>query len=114
MRGGTDPSDDRKAARRRKSIAAANTFEAVAYEWFVSTIQEILNHGGGFVSELGDLAGGLFKPGYNRVVSREPTATPRSVGFYTSDLSAFVINDTIGLLRAPVRSFPMQRATIYS
>jgi integrase len=34
LRNGTDPSDDRKASRRRKSIATANTFEAVANEWF--------------------------------------------------------------------------------
>ena len=32
LRSGMDPSDDRKAARRRKSIAAANAFEAVANE----------------------------------------------------------------------------------
>jgi hypothetical protein len=31
---GTDPSADRKAARRKKSIAAANIFGAVAEEWF--------------------------------------------------------------------------------
>ena len=31
---GIDPSADRKAARRRKKIAASNTFEAVANEWF--------------------------------------------------------------------------------
>jgi len=31
---GVDPSADRKAERRKKSIAAANTFEAVANEWF--------------------------------------------------------------------------------
>lgn len=34
LRNGTDPFDDRKAARCRKSIAAANTFEAVSNEWF--------------------------------------------------------------------------------
>lgn len=34
LRDGTDPSANRKAERRRKSIAAANTFEAVANEWF--------------------------------------------------------------------------------
>jgi hypothetical protein len=34
VRSGTDPPDDRRAARRRKSIAAANTFEAIANEWF--------------------------------------------------------------------------------
>jgi integrase len=34
LRRGIDPSDDRKATRRRKSIAAANTFEALANEWF--------------------------------------------------------------------------------
>jgi integrase len=31
---GTDPSANRKAERRKKSVAAANTFEAVANEWF--------------------------------------------------------------------------------
>jgi hypothetical protein len=34
LRDGTDPSADRKAMRRKRSIAAANTFEAVANEWF--------------------------------------------------------------------------------
>jgi integrase len=34
LRGGTDPSDTRRAARRRKAIAVANTFEALANEWF--------------------------------------------------------------------------------
>ena len=29
----------------------------------VSTIQEILNHGGGLEGELGDITGSLFKPG---------------------------------------------------
>ena len=31
---GTDPSADRKVARHKKSIAAANTFSTVADEWF--------------------------------------------------------------------------------
>ena len=33
LREGTDPSDNRKAERRKRSIAAGNTFEAVANEW---------------------------------------------------------------------------------
>jgi len=31
---GTDPAADRKATKRKRSIAVANTFEAVAQEWF--------------------------------------------------------------------------------
>ncbi|MBA2589796.1 MAG: integrase arm-type DNA-binding domain-containing protein [Alphaproteobacteria bacterium] len=31
---GTDPAADRRATKRKRSIAAANTFEAVAQEWF--------------------------------------------------------------------------------
>ena len=34
LRDGTDPSDHRKAERRKRAIAADNTFEAVANEWF--------------------------------------------------------------------------------
>jgi len=34
LRNGKDPSLERKAEHRKKSIAAANTFEAVAQEWF--------------------------------------------------------------------------------
>jgi hypothetical protein len=43
----------------------AAALEAAAAQQGVSveTIQEILNHGGGLQSELGDIAGTLFKPG---------------------------------------------------
>jgi hypothetical protein len=41
LRDGTDPSTERKAERRRRSIAAANTFEAVANEWFEVKIMRV-------------------------------------------------------------------------
>ncbi len=43
----------------------AAALEAVAAQHGVSvaTIQEIMNHGGGLESELGNFAGSLFKPG---------------------------------------------------
>ena len=43
--------------------AAALEAAAAQHGLSVSTIQEILNHGGGLESELGDFAGSLFKPG---------------------------------------------------
>jgi len=43
--------------------AAALEAAAAQHGVSVSTIQEILNHGGGLESELGDFAGSLFKPG---------------------------------------------------
>jgi hypothetical protein len=43
--------------------AAALEAAAVQHGVSVSTIQDILNHGGGLESELGDVAGSLFKPG---------------------------------------------------
>jgi len=43
--------------------AAALEAAAAQHGLSVSTIQEILNYGGGLESELGDFAGSLFKPG---------------------------------------------------
>ena len=43
--------------------AAALEAAAAQHGISVSTIQEILNHGGGLEAELGDFAGSLFKPG---------------------------------------------------
>jgi hypothetical protein len=43
--------------------AAALEATAAQHGVSVSTIQEILNHGGGLESELGDFAGSLFKAG---------------------------------------------------
>jgi hypothetical protein len=43
--------------------AAALEAAAAQHGISVSTIQEILNHGGGLESELGSFAGSLFKPG---------------------------------------------------
>jgi len=43
--------------------AAALEATAALHGVSVDTIQEILNHGGGLESELGDFAGSLFKAG---------------------------------------------------
>ena len=43
--------------------AAALEAAAAQHGVSVETIQEILNHGGGLESELGDFAGNLFKAG---------------------------------------------------
>jgi chorismate mutase len=43
--------------------AAALEATAAQHGVSVETIQEILNHGGGLESELGDFAGSLFKAG---------------------------------------------------
>ncbi len=43
--------------------AAALEAAAAQHGVSVDTIQEILNQGGGLQSELGDIAGSLFKPG---------------------------------------------------
>lgn len=43
--------------------AAALEAAAAQHGVSVGTIQEILNHGGGLESELGDIAGSLFKSG---------------------------------------------------
>ncbi len=43
--------------------AAALEATAAQHGLSVDTIQQILNHGGGLESELGDIAGSLFKAG---------------------------------------------------